>query len=401
MGLRLRPLCAGSLVTICAVLAMLAAGGCPREQTSQTQGTEDPAVGTAGNGNAAAPAANPADNAGQAGQRAQAAPGGVQQGGGGGAPAGNAGANGAPGQNANPGGNPPAQPQIAGDDERAFIEALAIGGRETFSAGRASIPEVVVGVFDASNIAGAWVANGTVAIGLPGGTQYAPTPADRLVVQTPDHTAEYFITSFTGDLSGITAFINNHSDLRFRVVIQNKCDLQVTGAQAGANFQNHYVGSIVLPRGTAQADITHGGGSSFSLGANFLPDFSVELVTDPVTGVSLVSGDSIAGTVSAAGGTINVSEVFDDKIVNTVQQQKLWIATSGARNGVNYRSHDAFFRFVERDGYVSEPDFWRGQGQLLRDGAPIGEYKWDSGIFLSFAPPPRVLELVDGTKIGV
>lgn len=37
----------------------------------------------------------------------------------------------------------------------------------------------------------------------------------------------------------------------------------------------------------------------------------------------------------------------------------------------------------------------------VRDGVTVGARKWDAPFFENFSSPPRVLELIDGTKIGM
>lgn len=300
---------------------------------------------------------------------------------GGGDPGPDGGQNGPTGQDDPTGGAPDLQ-----GDELAFIEAIVVGGRRAMSLATTHVPLVTQAVFIASGAnQGALTTTGTLTLDAQGNaTAYAPDPTDRLVLAGESSRVEYRIAAFEGDFSGTFEFEQSHSDLRFRVTVEGDCELTIASVAGNGQFERHIDGTVMLSRGPAAVAIVHGDASQFD------PDAA-----------QLFSGTSITGTVQAAGGTIDVRELFDTKFIGSVFQFKLTIASTANRGGRAYECRDVFYAMVERDGFPVEPDFWRDNGQLLRDGVTIGEFDLDRIISPDLPSPGRVLNLVNGEQIGV
>lgn len=271
-------------------------------------------------------------------------------------------------------------------DELAFIEAMAAGGRRAMTRANEHVPQVTRAVFIASGAnGGVLTTTGTLTFDEQGNaTAYDAAPADRMVLAGAGLRVEYRIAAFAGDFSDEFQFERAHSDLRFQVTIEADCDLTIASVAGDGRFERHIDGAVMLSRGPARVSVVHGDGSRFD------PDAA-----------QLFSGTSITGTVQAGGGTIEVRELFDTKFIGSVFQFKLAIASTATRGTTVYECRDVFYAMVERDGFPVEPDFWRDNGQLLRDGVPIGDFDLDRIISPDLPSPGRVLRLKNGVEIGV
>jgi len=295
-----------------------------------------------------------------------------------------------PDTNEDPPDGEPSTPTIGGADELAFIEAMTLGPRRTFTRGGALMNDAVFVVFTVSIHNGnALTTTGTATFDAQSNlTAYSPAPPDRLIVNHPNQAFEFVITEFVGDFSSRNAFLNDHSAFKFRGTVVGTADLQIDSIANNAGFRQHFVGTVMLPRGEIQTDIVRAGGDFFD-------------INPPVGAVEALFRSSIVGIVNAAGGTIQASEVFRDRIVNTSQDIQINVTSTGVRNGANYAFVPAFFRQTEKDGFATEPDFWRAIGGLERDEVLIGTCKYDGDIIVGRPSPPRILELIDSTKVDM
>jgi hypothetical protein len=288
---------------------------------------------------------------------------------------------------------------IQGADEVAFVEAMCRGARDTKTNGYTRTVNAIFNVFAISNFTNTYpVFVGTLTLGNTGSAlAYDANPQDHLVVVSPTETVEYFYQQFDGDGNGISAFIDSHAALVVRVVKANAYDFTITSSAAPGGSRRRYQGSIVLERSTVQVDVIESDGNLFDFTAQIAYPTGADFA-----GLTFFSASSLQGTVLAAGGTIDVSEVFDSRFVNTVQQTKIFVSSTGQRNGANYAMGNVYFQQVERDGLPSEPDFWLATGQLFRGDSAIGDAQ-----FINSANPitdparKRAMVLVDGTAIGM
>ncbi len=351
-----------------------------------TSGGEDGGAGASGH---ATGGGGGAGGAGGAGAGTGVNTGGGTNGGGGGNTGGgnNGGGNNGGG---NTGGGPPT---IGGESELAFIEAMTVAGRNAREIADNRVPNAIYFAFVAGNQTGQGVTfAGTLQLSATWSVLgYDPAPSNRLVVVDPNGPVEFTYEAFDGNWSGVAAFTDYHTNLTFRVATATE-NVRIVSSNNYGNFTRRCTGTITLPRGTADVDIVEGGGE--------YADSEVKTAwfnsTWEVGGAS-----SIRGTVQAAGGSVNVFEVFDSKMVNLVLRTKIGVGSTGTYNGAAYQLQDVYFQFVLLGANVLEPDYWVIQGGLERGGVAIGICKFNGAVVADRYAPPRVLELVNGTLIGM
>lgn len=178
------------------------------------------------------------------------------------------------------------------------------------------------------------------------------------------------------------------------------------------------VGVSVAPTAATVTLVQGGGGPSAQeksfmadmAGAGFaatdLADGSVDLVAGAVFEASAQNQNqfTFTGTLTSAFGTINLNiysyyqlYIFD----NAIDQWERRNQSSGSFGGTTYSLQDVLIRGTCQNNVVSELDYWRAEGTLLRDGTPIGSRRLEDPIVVGLpcTQPKVVIDLGNGVLI--
>lgn len=308
--------------------------------------------------------------------------------------------------NGGPGGLSGAQAELVG--------ALFTAGFDGSDFTDESIDNVAGAVEVASIANGVLTFNGTLTETGSGTGEFnwAAGPNDRMVVQfSGGPRFEVFILAFDGFVDGNASdFVDFHSDFRFRIVSPGLADVQVQSesgnpAAPGRHFapraapfptgpcneialartpsrstprspsapattvvfDRRTTGTVVFDGITYTVDIRNQGQRFFEVDGNFS---------------ELDETDILSGTIASGGGTITLDDAFRSHLIFNAGEDRLVqnffreIESSATIGEDTFRFMDVFLRREFLNGRISEPDFWRIEGFLARNGTSIGQFDW-------------------------
>lgn len=221
---------------------------------------------------------------------------------------------------------------------------------------------------------------------------YAASPNDRLVVRFATGTnVSLYITRMQGDFSlDAPSFLRKNHNFDYRVVVPSVSDLTVTSEIGSGNptLRATALGTLVWSNVTYSINLALVGEYRFEIdksGSSFLNDYTM------------------TGTVSAPGYSLTISERRRFELVSaetgTATSEETWnnntlILGADAYKWVNARKQKSF-----KNGKPSSLDtYWQASGGVLKNGAPFGLYKFDTGTVLGYVRfnlvlPNEVIEL--------
>lgn len=264
------------------------------------------------------------------------------------------------------------------------IQVVYRGGSTAFEMAAYQANLAVEAVLMASRLTGGYqlVTYGTLTQFAPDyqSFQYSPTPQDRLkVILHQGKTLEFVIKDFRGNLSlGASQFLSQNHALDFEGREEGVYDIHVTSLQWEGQRQGQIKGKTLFENVTYQFDLA-------VLGSYF---FEVDS-----TGSEYKSDFTLKGAVHSPRMQVNVDESRFFRMITTrgTRTESVSNASNTTNNtattsdGHNYQFQNAIIRKAFRDGKPNEPEYWLGQGVLLKDGQALGQiqlgYETEKAIF--------------------
>jgi hypothetical protein len=229
---------------------------------------------------------------------------------------------------------------------------------------------------------------------------YAGEPNDRLVVQFASGTnVDFYITRMQGDFSIDAAnFLQSNHNFDYRVVISGVSDLSFTSdvASGASNFHATARGTLLSSNVTYTVDLTLSGLYSFEIDS---------------TGSSLLNDYGTTGTIVAPGYSLTVNErrrfELISAVVNfggatrtdTATSEQTWNNNTLIFGADTYQWTNAQKQKSFKNGKPSSVDtYWQASGGVLKNGAPFGLYKFETGSVFGYVNfdlvlPNEVIEL--------
>jgi len=233
---------------------------------------------------------------------------------------------------------------------------------------------------------------------------YSPTPADRMIILLIGAPAiDVVYAAFSGYLGGSWEdFRDFHDNLDFQVDVTGTVSLHVHSASGNPGkpapaaapasntaHQRTLSGTVVDQGVNVTVNVT-------TQGTRF---FSVDL-----SSVELETSDQVTGTLSSALGSTTVNDAWQYHSIGVsdfVEQFARTNASTLTQGGSTWQFVDVLLRGVYKNVLVSEPDYWRGEGVLLRDGVVVGQVAWDRPIVDGTPEPlfPKAVLVLTGGEV--
>lgn len=199
---------------------------------------------------------------------------------------------------------------------------------------------------------------GTVTIDAAGNSAYTATPTEELrLVEANGTVNNLFVHQFEGiNLESAQSFLKNNYQIDCTGRSEN-FSLKVTSVRIGDQQEEQVQGWVLVNNQRLEADLIQQSVRVFDLSAG--------------SKYELASG--IGGFTLVDGIKISVQQRTEYKMVNVAENTKQVLTFSWTHDGAHYELHDGFWQTAFYNGVRSEPDFWRAEGTLLRNGSSYGE----------------------------
>lgn len=289
-----------------------------------------------------------------------------------------------------PAGESLAQTANPAAEERQFVKFMFGLGLTASTLSDGLNQSAVQTVFQASLLnGGRLTTTGTLAVDAAGQLRYAPTPADRLVIANGGQQLEIRVAAFQGNFESADAFLQSHAALDFTMSAAGQMDLRVQSVnQPGRGFARRLNGVIMLE------------GVAVNLQIQIQPSTYAD-VNAGAQSWEYKNCTRVSGSAGVLGGTINLDTLSYYKNVNTVQEMRERNAASATRGNVRYAFDGVEIRKVFRDGRLTERDYWRASGALVRNGQVFGRVRFEEPSGPQAGNGPQaILQLADGTRIA-
>ncbi|MCP4503560.1 MAG: hypothetical protein GY822_26815 [Deltaproteobacteria bacterium] len=217
--------------------------------------------------------------------------------------------------------------------------------------------------------------------------RYEELPAENLLFQAPDGTVNFRITTLQGDLTaGSDSFFRGPHQLAITARHEDAIDATlVIQAIDGLNATRSISGTLVDEEDSFSVNVSSTG--------------SV-LAQVEVNGLAFESTDLYTGSISGPDFSAEYSESVDFTLINVenfVTNRERRITASWTHGENHFVVAEGWIRTSYVNGSPAEFDFWRAEGEVLRNSSPfaalaLNETNFAMNIILEFDDEDRVLE---------
>lgn len=199
---------------------------------------------------------------------------------------------------------------------------------------------------------------GTVTIDAAGNSAYTATPTEELrLVEANGAVNNLFVHHFEGiNLESAQSFFENNYQIECTGRSEN-FSLKVASVRIGDQQEEQVQGWVLVNNQRLEADLTIQTASVLNLSA----------------GLKHESASIVTGSTLVDGIKISAQQRTEYKMVNGAENIKQALTFSWTHDGAYYELHDGFWQTAFYNGVRSEPEFWRAEGTLLRNGSSYGE----------------------------
>lgn len=241
-------------------------------------------------------------------------------------------------------------------------------------ASRAMIVEAVyhATAVSGSGLLGTVTTTGTVQVSNLG-TQYLPTPTDKLVVDLGGQQHEFVVTNVQGNLQAADAatWLASPHVLSYRHVVPGQAEAEIDVRYDGAAFEVHVRGNATFGGERTAVDLTANGRTA---------------ATRDYHGQDVTTQYSVAGTLRGEGFEVDVREEHSSRLVAATSLRLLHSMRGSAsivssRISSVVRSGGAEYRFdgvqvqstyAEKGGNTTNQES-TASGTVSKDGEPFGD----------------------------
>jgi len=197
---------------------------------------------------------------------------------------------------------------------------------------------------------------GTVTIDGASNTAYAATPADEMrLVEANGAVSNLLVHHFEGiNQESAQSFFKNNYQIECTGRSEN-FSLKVASVRIGDQQEEQVQGWVLLNNQRLEADLT----------------IQTARVLNLSAGLKHESASIVAGFTLVDGIKISVQQRTEYKMVNVAENTKQALIFSWTHDDAHYELHDGFWQ-TAYNGVRSEPEFWRAEGTLLRNGSSYG-----------------------------
>ena len=194
-----------------------------------------------------------------------------------------------------------------------------------------------------------------------GQPSYEATPTDRLIVIPPSGiSATFLITTMNGNFTnGAASFFDNNHDLDIKMTVVGVIDAQATSKRRLRDTARTLNGTVVFDANNFTASVTQTESIYFESG----------------TGIEFKSRNVLRGTLEGQGIRTQVNDEFDFHYIHVthgVATRMQSLASTWEVNGTSYELRGGKLNTVFQDGVATEPNFWKAEGTVLKNGVVIG-----------------------------